>query len=73
MGVGEKHTALCETIDVGGFGLRMAPETANPVVEVVDGDEEDVGLAGGERRGDREENGTQNEEHRGSVESRAIW
>lgn len=43
VGVGEGGAAFGEAVEVGGFHLRVAAEGGDPVVEVVDGDEEDVG------------------------------
>ena len=43
MGVGEGDAHFGKTVDVGSLGLGVAAEVANPVVEVIDGDEEDVG------------------------------
>lgn len=48
MGIGEKHTAFCQTIDIRGFGLRMTVEASDPIVEVIDSDKQDVGLISGE-------------------------
>ena len=49
MGVAEQGAAPREPVDVGRPRLRMTAEAADPVVQVVDGDEEDVGLAPGGR------------------------
>lgn len=45
MSVGEEDASLSEAIDVRRARLRMTTETADPVIEVVNGDEEDVGLS----------------------------
>jgi len=54
MGVGKKHTAFCEPVKVWGFDVWMSTEAPDPVVQVVDGHEQDVGFvfvwAGGECR-----------------------
>lgn len=47
VGVGEERAASGEAVDVRGLDLRMAAEAADPVVLVVDGEEEDVGARGG--------------------------
>lgn len=46
MGVGieEGGAALREAVEVGGVGQGMAAEVSDPVVLIVDGDEEHVGL-----------------------------
>jgi hypothetical protein len=46
VGVGEEDTALGETVDIRSPCVRMTPEATNPVIEVVDRDEEYVGLVG---------------------------
>ena len=43
VGVGKGDTTLGEAVDVWRLDLRMAAQRPDPVVEVVDGDEEDVG------------------------------
>lgn len=46
---------------MGSFGIGMSPKASNPVVLVIDGDEENVGLFGGESDGGqkkREEEGS---------------
>src|SRR5262249_45248461 len=40
--IGEKRSALCEPINVRRLRLRMPAQAADPVVLVVDGDEEDI-------------------------------
>ena len=42
MGVGEKCAPGGEAIDVGGLSLGMTAEATDPVIEIVDGDEQDV-------------------------------
>ena len=44
MGIGEQDPAGGQAIHVGSFGLRVSSETANPVVEIIDRDEKDVGF-----------------------------
>ena len=55
VGVGEKGAAGGELIDVGSPGIGMTVETTDPVILVIDGDEEDVGLFGSEAEGGGEE------------------
>jgi hypothetical protein len=56
--LGEEHSTLRETIEIRGDGLGMALETAQPIVEIVNGDEEDVGAlrSGGQERKATSEN-----------------
>ena len=49
MGVGEEHARSGQTIEVGCASLRVTAEATDPVVQIINGDEEDVGLGGGER------------------------
>ena len=42
MGLFKEHPSCGEGIDIGCLGLRMATEATDPVVEVIDGDEQDV-------------------------------
>ena len=49
MGLFKEHAALGEGIDVWCFGLRMAAETTDPVVEVVHGNEQYIGALFGEQ------------------------
>ena len=46
MGIREERPPGGQAIDMGRFHLRVAPETAEPVVLIVDGDEQDIGLFG---------------------------
>ena len=64
IGAGEGDAQLREPVNVRRLGLRVAPEVADPVVEVVHGDEEDVGFLGiggteagreGEQAGEQQE------------------
>lgn len=43
MGIGEKRASPRESIDVWCSGLRMSPQTTDPVIQVVDGNQENVG------------------------------
>ena len=40
MGVREKHSPRCQAIDMRSFRLGMPAENADPVVEVVNSDEQ---------------------------------
>jgi len=42
MGVGKKHSASCEPIDVRRFRLWMPAEHTNPIVKIVDADQENI-------------------------------
>jgi hypothetical protein len=44
-GIREKHIACDQAIDVWDFGLWMSAETFNPIIEVIDGDEQHVGFS----------------------------
>ena len=44
--VGEGDAPLSEPIEVGRYALGVSAERADPVVEVVDGDEEHIGVVG---------------------------
>ena len=44
MCVRERHPPTSETVYVGCLRLRMTAERTDPVVEVIDGDQENVGV-----------------------------
>lgn len=44
MGVGEGYPHRGETINVGCLRLLIATEMPDPMIEIIHGDEEDVGL-----------------------------
>ena len=44
MPVGKQGAHLGQAVDVGCLGLRVTAEATDPVVQVVDGDKEDVRL-----------------------------
>ena len=44
MSVGEEHAAAREAVEVRRPCLRMTAQNADPVIEIVDRNEEDVGL-----------------------------
>ena len=44
MGLLEQDTLLCERVNVRCFRLGMSAKTTDPVIQIVDGDEQDVGL-----------------------------
>ena len=43
MGIREQRAPGGEAIDVGGLRLGMTAEATDPVIQIVDGDEQDVG------------------------------
>ena len=43
MGLFKEHATLGEGIDIGCLGLRMATEATGPVVQIIDGNEQNVG------------------------------
>ena len=47
MRVGEQHAPLRQPINVRRLHLRIPAETADPIVQVINGDEQDVGAFGG--------------------------
>jgi len=47
MGVRENRSARRESIDARRFDLRVTAEAADPIVEIIDRDEEDVGAISG--------------------------
>ena len=44
MGACEQHPSGCESIDVGSPGVRMPTEAADPVIQIVYSDEQDIGF-----------------------------
>lgn len=44
MRVAEEHPAPGECVEMRGAGIRVPAEAPDPVVQVVDGDEKDVGF-----------------------------
>ena len=51
VGIREQDAPVRKPVHVRSQGLRMPIETANPVVQVIHGDEEDIGLIRGRGRG----------------------
>ncbi len=47
MSVGEQHAAGRQAIHVWSLRLWMSSHTTDPVIEIIDGDEEVVGFVGG--------------------------
>lgn len=62
VGVAEKDAAFGETIQVGREGLRMSAHATDPVIEIVQGDEKDVGFLGRERGAESEEQRAESDE-----------
>ena len=44
MGIGKQHSFGRQSVHVRRPGLRIAVERVRPVVEIIDGDEQDVGF-----------------------------
>jgi len=44
MPVGKEGSHLGQSVDVGSLGLGVPPKTADPVVQIVDRNEQDIGL-----------------------------
>ena len=57
MGVGEQHPTGGETINVGSVNAFSSPHAVDPVIQIIDRDEEDVGSP----RGLGEDPGIENE------------
>ncbi len=47
MRIGEQHAARCEPVQVWSQRLGMAVHTADPVIQIIDGNEQDIGLVSG--------------------------
>ena len=63
LGAPEGDAAACEAVDVRRLRLGMAAEDADPIVEVVDRDDEDVRLPVGGARGGGSESGEAGRAH----------
>ncbi|MEZ5392613.1 MAG: hypothetical protein R2724_06955 [Bryobacterales bacterium] len=57
--VGEQRAARSEPVDVRRAGVGVPVHAADPVVEIVDGDHQDIGVIGGEERRGGENEGEQ--------------
>ncbi len=44
MSIGEQGSSFRQSIDVGSLHLRMSIQTSDPVIQIVDGDEEHIRL-----------------------------
>ena len=42
MGILEKSSLASQSIDVRSFDQRMAPQATNPVILIIDGNEQDI-------------------------------
>ena len=42
MGLIEEHAFLCKSIDIGSLCLRVSSETTDPVIQIVNGNEQDI-------------------------------
>ena len=45
MGVGKEHPAFGQRVNIRCLYLRMALESSHPVIEIINGDEENIGFA----------------------------
>ena len=45
MGVGKKHPAFGQRVNIRCLYLRMTLEASHPVIEIINGDEENIGFA----------------------------
>ena len=43
MRVAEQHSSRSKSVDVRGERLRVSPQASNPVVQIIDGDHQDIG------------------------------
>ena len=43
MSFGEQYAPACQRINVWRFDLRVSLQASDPVVEIIDGDEENIG------------------------------
>ena len=50
MGVGEENTALGQPVYIGRFCVWMAVQAPDPVIQIINGDEEDVGFRRSSKR-----------------------
>ncbi len=44
MGVGKQRAPRGKPVEVGSLYLRVPAQTADPIIQVIDGDEEDIGF-----------------------------
>lgn len=74
MGAGEEGAAFGEGVDGGGLYLRMSAHAADPVVLIIDGDEEDVGagIGGVEDGAEEQEYGAETEQLHGRLQTKAV-
>ena len=61
MGIGEKNPALGKAVEIRRDRLRIAAHTANPVIQIIHCNEEDVGFF--------PENGRRQEQEQGEKET----
>ena len=55
MGIGEKSPALGEAVEIRRDRLRITAHAANPVIQIIHRNEEDVGLLSFPENGRRQE------------------
>lgn len=46
MRIGEEGAVSGQAVNIRCLGLRVTPEAARPIIKVIDGDEQDIGLLG---------------------------
>lgn len=66
MGLIEEHALLRKSIDIGSLCLRMSSKTSDPVIQIVDSNEQDVrsiGRVSGTRRSFKEKDERNGSEH----------
>ena len=64
MGIGEQHASARQAVNVRRLDLRMSVEASHPIIQIVDGDEKDIGPVCrgivGPRRNSKEQNAERN-------------
>ena len=66
MGLIEEHALLRKSIDIGSLCVRMSSKTSDPVIQIVDSNEQDVrsiGRVSGTRRSFKEKDERNGSEH----------
>ncbi len=64
--IGEQHAALRESVDVRRLHLQMPAETTDPIIQIINGDEQNAGLVERSRVGGIQR--SQRHQHERSVE-----
>src|SRR5205823_4619679 len=68
IGVSEKHSAFCEPVDIRRLSLWMAAHHANPIVHVIDGDEQNFWFRGAGLRAAAERSDAEEKQNRARME-----